>query len=155
MRPRSVIMLLGSFLVPDLPSKQRHLKPGLSLHQRPTRLALRCHLLPTLIATFPTTQLLNYPLPTASACYPPSNPSGNCTDVTTDWYDGNWRASHPGSLEMANFETYMLRNGTIDGCFLNTSIMGTCGQGQVPVVGVDARSVGMFRRWLGLRLSIT
>lgn len=58
-------------------------------------------------------------------------------------------ASHPGSLEMANFETYMFRNGTIDACFLNTSITGTCGQGRVPVVGVDVRSVADVQAAVG------
>ncbi|KAF8129973.1 hypothetical protein EV363DRAFT_1337148 [Boletus edulis] len=86
-------------------------------------------------------QPLIYPRPTASPCYPPSHPSGNCTDVITNSNDGNWRASRPGSLELANFETYMFPNGTIDACFLNTTITGMCGQGSVPVIGVDARSV--------------
>ncbi|KAG8215602.1 hypothetical protein J3R82DRAFT_7467 [Butyriboletus roseoflavus] len=89
------------------------------------------------------------PLPTASGCYPPSNPSGNCTDVITNWYDGNWRASRPGSMEMANYETYELQNGTIDACFLNTSVTGTCGQGRVPVIGVDARLAGDIQAAVG------
>lgn len=87
-------------------------------------------------------QPLVYPLPTAFSCY---DPSGNCTAVLAHWNDGNWRASHPGSLEVANFETFMFRNGTIDACYLNTTVTGTCGQGRVPVVGVDARSVGDVR----------
>ncbi|KAI9566811.1 hypothetical protein HD554DRAFT_2024697 [Boletus coccyginus] len=86
-------------------------------------------------------QPLVYPLPTASACYPPSNPSGNCTTVLDNWYDGNWRSSMPGSMEATNFETFIFQNGTIDACYLNTTITGTCGQGSVPVIGVDARSV--------------
>ena len=94
-------------------------------------------------------QPLVYPLPTASACYPLSNPSGNCTDVVANWYDGNWRASHPGSMENVNYETFELQNGTIDACFLNTSITGTCGQGRVPVIGVDARSVGDIQAAVG------
>ncbi|KAF9222133.1 FAD-binding domain-containing protein [Gyrodon lividus] len=84
---------------------------------------------------------LVYPLPTASACYPTSDPSGNCTEVIENWLDGNWRSSMPGSMEAPNFETFMFKNGTIDACYLNSTITGTCGQGRVPVIGVDARSV--------------
>ncbi|KAF8834784.1 FAD-binding domain-containing protein [Paxillus ammoniavirescens] len=86
-------------------------------------------------------QPLVYPLPAASACYPTSDPSGNCTAVTENWADGNWRSSMPGAMEAPNWETFMLKNGTIDACYLNTTITGTCGQGRVPVIGIDARSV--------------
>lgn len=86
-------------------------------------------------------QPLIYPLPSASPCYPPSDPSGNCTAVLENWYDGNWRSSIPGSMEAPNFETFMFQNGTIDACYLNTTITGVCGQGRVPVIGVDARTV--------------
>ncbi|KIJ13624.1 hypothetical protein PAXINDRAFT_100587 [Paxillus involutus ATCC 200175] len=86
-------------------------------------------------------QPLVYPLPTASACYPTSDPSGNCTEVVENWADGNWRPSMPGSMEAPNFETFMFKNGTIEACYLNTTITGTCEQGRVPVIGVDARSV--------------
>ncbi|KAH0835525.1 hypothetical protein J3R83DRAFT_9214 [Lanmaoa asiatica] len=65
------------------------------------------------------------------------------------WYDSNWRASHPGSMEWANFETHMFQNGTVDACPLNTSITGTCGQGRVPVIGVDALSVGDIQAAVG------
>ncbi|KIK82228.1 hypothetical protein PAXRUDRAFT_724342 [Paxillus rubicundulus Ve08.2h10] len=47
----------------------------------------------------------------------------------------------PGSMEAPNWETFMFKNGTIDACYLNTTITGTCGHGSVPVIGVDARSV--------------
>ncbi|KAF8833030.1 hypothetical protein BDN67DRAFT_72598 [Paxillus ammoniavirescens] len=86
-------------------------------------------------------QPLVYPLPTASACYPTSDPSGNCTEAIDNWTDGNWRSSMPGSLEALNWETFVFKNGTIEACYLNTTITGTCGQGRVPVIGVDARSV--------------
>ncbi|KIK73665.1 hypothetical protein PAXRUDRAFT_112910, partial [Paxillus rubicundulus Ve08.2h10] len=86
-------------------------------------------------------QPLVYPLPAASACYPTSDPSGNCTEVIENWADGKWRSSMPGSMEAPNWETFMFKNGTIDACYLNTTITGTCGQGRVPVIGVDARSV--------------
>ena len=48
----------------------------------------------------------------------------------------------PGSMEAPNFETFMFQNGTIDACYLNTTITGACEQGSVPVIGVDVRSVG-------------
>ncbi|KAF8835607.1 FAD-binding domain-containing protein [Paxillus ammoniavirescens] len=86
-------------------------------------------------------QPLIYPLPTASACYPTSDASGNCTEVIENWTDGNWRSSMPGSMQVPLFETIMFKNGTIEACYLNTTITGTCGQGRVPVIGVDARSV--------------
>ncbi|KAF9242106.1 hypothetical protein BU15DRAFT_44331 [Melanogaster broomeanus] len=86
-------------------------------------------------------QPLVYPLPTAAACYPTSGPSGNCTDVIQNAQDGNWRSSMPGSMQFRNFETFMLKNGTIDACYINTTITGSCGQGSVPIIGVDARSV--------------
>ncbi|KAN0101201.1 hypothetical protein V8E55_001185 [Tylopilus felleus] len=86
-------------------------------------------------------QPLIHPLPSASACYPSSHPSGNCTAVIDNWTDGNWRASIPGAMEAPNFETFTFPNGTIDACYRNITIAGTCGQGSVPVIGVDARSV--------------
>ena len=46
----------------------------------------------------------------------------------------------PGSMEATNSEAFMFRNGTIDACYLNTTITGSCEQGSVPVIGVDARS---------------
>jgi hypothetical protein len=46
-----------------------------------------------------------------------------------------------GTMEASNWETFMFQNGTIDACYINTTITGTCGQGRVPVIGVDARSV--------------
>ncbi|KIJ60446.1 hypothetical protein HYDPIDRAFT_117153 [Hydnomerulius pinastri MD-312] len=86
-------------------------------------------------------QPLIHPLPAASACYPASDPSGNCTDVIENWTDGVWRSSIPGAMQTPNFETFMFKNGTIDSCYLNTTLTGTCGQGGVPVIGVDVRSV--------------
>ncbi|KAH7886481.1 hypothetical protein F5I97DRAFT_997130 [Phlebopus sp. FC_14] len=85
-------------------------------------------------------QPLIYPNPTAYACYPVSNPSGNCTEVEENYMDGLWRSSMPGSMEAPNFETFMFANGTISACYLNTTLQGTCSQGSVPVIGVDARS---------------
>ena len=85
-------------------------------------------------------QSLVYPVPTASACYPPANPSGNCSEVIQNWTDGNWRSSIPGSMEAPNFETFEFKNGTISACYLNTALGVPCEQGNVPVIGVDART---------------
>jgi hypothetical protein len=84
---------------------------------------------------------LLHPSPPESACYPASNPSGNCTDVTTNTINGRWRADQPGSMQNTNFETFILKNGTIDACYLNVTLGFPCHQGSVPIVGVDARSV--------------
>ncbi|KAI6144188.1 hypothetical protein BKA82DRAFT_4175263, partial [Pisolithus tinctorius] len=72
-------------------------------------------------------QPLIYPAPTASACYPANDPSGNCTQVMQRWTDGNWRSSIPGSMDEPNFESFVFKNGTISAC-------------SVPVIGVDART---------------
>jgi hypothetical protein len=39
------------------------------------------------------------------------------------------------------FETFIFQNGTISGCYFNTTLGFPCGQGSVPPVGVDARTV--------------
>ncbi|KAL4062009.1 hypothetical protein J3A83DRAFT_4178849 [Scleroderma citrinum] len=85
-------------------------------------------------------QPLVYPYPTASACYPAANPSGNCSEVIQNWTDGNWRSSFPGSMESPNFESFEFKNGTLSACYLNTSLGIPCEQGNVPVIGVDART---------------
>jgi len=41
-------------------------------------------------------------------------------------------------MEAPNFETFMFKNGTIDACYLNTSLGVPCTQGNVPVIGVNA-----------------
>jgi len=85
-------------------------------------------------------QPLIYPIPTASACYPTSDPSGNCSEVIQNWTDDIWRSSIPGSMQFPNFETFEFKNGTISACYLNTSLEVPCEQGNVPVIGVDART---------------
>ncbi|KAL4064183.1 hypothetical protein V8B97DRAFT_2105927 [Scleroderma yunnanense] len=85
-------------------------------------------------------QPLIYPNPTASACYPAANPSGNCSEVIQNWSDGNWRSSMPDSMEAPNYESFVFKNGTISACYLNTSLGIPCEQGNVPVIGVDART---------------
>lgn len=81
---------------------------------------------------------LIYPRPTAAACYPVGVPSTNCSAIAQAWGDGNWRSDQPGAMEAPNFETYIFKNGTIDACYLNTTIGAPCTQGSVPIVGVNA-----------------
>ncbi|KAF5374368.1 hypothetical protein D9758_004525 [Tetrapyrgos nigripes] len=86
-------------------------------------------------------QPLIRPVPPESACYPESNPSGNCTDVQANAVDGRWRSDQAGSMQSANFETFVFPNGTIEACYLNATLGFPCQQGSVPPVGVDARRV--------------
>ena len=83
--------------------------------------------------------LLN-PLPPASPCYPLSRPSGDCDAAQRLWTDPAWRANQSGAMQQANFETFVFPNDTTSACFINTALATPCGQGSVPVVGVDARS---------------
>ncbi|KAF5392829.1 hypothetical protein D9757_000992 [Collybiopsis confluens] len=85
-------------------------------------------------------QPLIYPIPPESACYPASNPSGNCTEVTLNAFDGNWRSNQSGSMQAPNYETFIFPNGSISACFLNATLGVPCQQGNVPPVGVDART---------------
>ena len=86
-------------------------------------------------------QPLIKPVPPASACYPPSHPSGNCTDVLSHLADGSWRSNLPGAMQVPNFETYTFKNGTIDACYYNYTLGFPCDQGNIPILGVDARQV--------------
>ncbi|RPD62916.1 FAD-binding domain-containing protein [Lentinus tigrinus ALCF2SS1-6] len=83
--------------------------------------------------------LLN-PLPPASPCYPLSRPSGDCDAAQRLWTDPAWRANQSGAMQSANFETFVFRNGTTSACFIDTTLGIPCGQGSVPVAGVDAHS---------------
>ena len=85
-------------------------------------------------------QPLLHPLPPASACYPTSAPSSNCSVVFANYMDGNWRSDQPGAMQNTNFESFIFHNDTISACYLNTSLGIPCRQGSVPPVGVDARS---------------
>jgi hypothetical protein len=87
-------------------------------------------------------QPLIYPVPPAAPCYPAGQPSGNCTEVQAEWTNGNWRSSHPGAVQNTNYETYTFANGTIEACYLNTTLGASCQQGSVSPIGVDARSPG-------------
>ncbi|KAM6494750.1 hypothetical protein JOM56_009373 [Amanita muscaria] len=86
-------------------------------------------------------QPLIRPTPPASACYPQSHPSGNCTDVLSHLDDGPWRDNLPGAMQSINFESYTFDNGTIDACYYNTTLGYPCDQGNIPIIGVDARTV--------------
>ena len=81
-------------------------------------------------------QPLIHPAPPATPCYA----SGNCSDVLAGWYNGVWRSDQPGAAENTNWETYTFSNGTIQACYLNTTLGVPCQQGSVPVMGVDART---------------
>jgi hypothetical protein len=83
-------------------------------------------------------QPLIHPIPPASPCY--NSAAGNCTEVQAGWYNGVWRSDQSGAAEHTNWETYTFPNGTIQGCYLNTSLGFSCQQGSVPVIGVDART---------------
>jgi hypothetical protein len=86
-------------------------------------------------------QPLIRPVPPASACYPPGNPSDNCSDVEAHWYDGIWRSNQAGAYENINSESYTHQNGSISACYLNTTLGLPCEQGSVPPIGVDARTI--------------
>ncbi|KAK7024262.1 hypothetical protein VNI00_016479 [Paramarasmius palmivorus] len=85
-------------------------------------------------------QPLVHPTPPESACYPASNPSGNCTDVQVNYGNGNWRADQVGALQNTNFQSFIFPNDTISACYLNATLGAPCGQGSIPPIGVDARS---------------
>ena len=83
-------------------------------------------------------QPLVHPIPPATPCY--DSAAGDCTDVRAGWFNGVWRSDQSGAAEFPNYETYTFPNGTIQGCYLNTTLGFTCQQGNVPVIGVDART---------------
>jgi hypothetical protein len=85
-------------------------------------------------------QPLLQPVPPESACYPASQPSGNCAEVMNQTNNGVWRSDQAGSMQTISFETFIFSNGTISACYLNATLGFPCEQGSVPVVGVDARS---------------
>ena len=85
-------------------------------------------------------QPLVRPLPPASPCYVSGTNSTECAEVTTKWTDGRWRADHPGAMQSPQFETFTFPNGTIEACYVDTSLGVPCGQGSVSAIGVDARS---------------
>ncbi|KAJ3570977.1 hypothetical protein NP233_g4058 [Leucocoprinus birnbaumii] len=86
-------------------------------------------------------QPLIHPVPAASACYPVDHPSGNCSEVQENWFNGIWRSNQPGAYENPNFETYTNKNGSLSGCYLNTTLGLPCEQGSVPPIGIDARTI--------------
>lgn len=85
---------------------------------------------------------LIHPVPPASACYPAANTSGNCTDFRIHQFHGDWRSNNSGSMQYINFESFTSRNGSISACYSNTTLGVPCTQGSIPVIAVDARSVG-------------
>jgi hypothetical protein len=85
-------------------------------------------------------QPLIHPIPPATPCY--DSAAGNCTDVRAGWLNGIWRSDQSGAAEHPNRETHVFSNGTIQACYLNTTLGFPCQQGSVPVIGVDARTPG-------------
>jgi hypothetical protein len=85
-------------------------------------------------------QPLIHPIPPATPCY--DSAAGNCTDVRARWRNGIWRSDQSGAVEHTNFEAFVFPNGTIQACYLNTTLGVPCQQGSVPVIGVDARTPG-------------
>lgn len=87
-------------------------------------------------------QPLIHPVPPASACYTTANHSGNCTDFLDNQFNADWRSNQSGSMQYINFESFTFSNGSISACYSNTTLDVPCAQGSVPVIGVDARSIG-------------
>lgn len=84
-------------------------------------------------------QPLIHPVPAAAACYTNASSSG-CSEVSTNFPNSTWRSDHPGAYQNINWEIYIETNGTIDACYLNTTLGATCQQGSIPPIGVDART---------------
>ena len=104
---------------------------------------------------------LIYPFPPEAACYPNMNVTGpSCDEVKAQTANGTWRADQPGSMQAPNWEEYIWPNGTIDVCYLNTTLGQPCSQGSVPPVGVvahsasDIKSAVRFAAEHNLRLAI-
>jgi hypothetical protein len=86
-------------------------------------------------------QPLIKPTAPASACYPPSHPSGNCTEVLSGLDNDPTRSDLPGAMQSINFESFTFENGTIDACYYNFTLGYPCEQGNIPILGADVRSV--------------
>ncbi|KAF7791875.1 hypothetical protein EIP86_002899 [Pleurotus ostreatoroseus] len=84
-------------------------------------------------------QPLLKPIPPASPCYTSGPTSADCLAVQNSWDNATWRSDQPGSMQSPNFDNYIFKNGTINACYLNTSLGVRCEQGSVPVLGVDTR----------------
>ncbi|THU97181.1 hypothetical protein K435DRAFT_663116 [Dendrothele bispora CBS 962.96] len=67
-------------------------------------------------------QPLIRPVPPATPCYPPSDPSENCTDVLANASNGRWLSDRAGAMQSMNFQAFITDNGTIETCFLDTSL---------------------------------
>jgi len=78
-------------------------------------------------------QPLIHPIPPATPCYDPT--AGSCTDVKAGWLNGIWRSDQPGAAKHTNYETYTFPNGTIQGCYLDTTLGFPCQQGNVMFEG--------------------
>ena len=85
-------------------------------------------------------QPLLHPVPPASTCYPPVDASA-CAEAKARWSESLWRADQPGAMEDATYERFFFPNGSVDACYLDANLTGKCAQGNIPVIGIDARTV--------------
>jgi hypothetical protein len=93
-----------------------------------------------LALTSELSQPLVRPSPPESSCYPSAQSAG-CLEAKSKASNAVWRSDQVGSMTFPYFETFIFQNGTISGCYFNTTLGFPCGQGSVPPVGVDARTV--------------
>jgi hypothetical protein len=73
------------------------------------------------VLTNQISQPLLHPIPPASACYPPSAPSGDCSVVIANYMNGDWRSDQPGAMQLTNYEVFIFPNKTISACYFNTT----------------------------------
>lgn len=81
-----------------------------------------------------------YPVPPASACYSTPAHSDTCLGVIANFTNSQWRSDHPGAMESTNFESFTSYDGTTSACYLDNTLGIPCEQGNIPPVGVDART---------------
>ena len=81
------------------------------------------------------------PRPLALPCYADAD-ADTCVEIHARWDEGIWRAEQPGATQHPNFETFITPTGEVDACYTNSSISEVCGQGSVPIIGVEARTIG-------------
>ena len=80
-------------------------------------------------------QPILHPLPPPFPCYPPSAPSGNCSEVIGC---NIWRSDQPGAMQLTNYEVFIFPNKTT--CYINATWEFHVVREVYHLVGVDARS---------------
>lgn len=76
--------------------------------------------------------------PISQPCFAPTFNEDQCEVVHDRFNDGIWRTDQPGAMMSANWEA---ADGMTTSCHFNNSATGTCQQGRVPVIGVNATTV--------------